>query len=112
MNKNIYIGETIEEKENTPFKNYTKEDWILYFIEQYGQIDGAHHKSWVLDMVARILNDCPIEIKKASWSNGNVEWRVSVEIKSTKYLVWVEEMKGEKDENGDFEYSYDDGCPP
>lgn len=24
-------------------------------IESYGQIDGAHHKDWVLDQVARVL---------------------------------------------------------
>lgn len=27
----------------------------LAIIEQYGQIDGAHHKAWVIDQVVRAL---------------------------------------------------------
>lgn len=26
-------------------------------IEQYGGIDGAHHKQWVIDQIARVLID-------------------------------------------------------
>lgn len=29
----------------------------LDVIEQYGQIDGAHHKAWVIDQVVRALTD-------------------------------------------------------
>lgn len=27
----------------------------LHFINEYGGIDGAHHKQWVLDQVVRVL---------------------------------------------------------
>ncbi len=27
----------------------------LELIEQYGGFDGAHHKQWVLDQIARVL---------------------------------------------------------
>jgi len=29
----------------------------IEMIENYGGIDGGHHKQWVLDQVMRILND-------------------------------------------------------
>jgi len=32
-----------------------KEQKVLDLIEQYGGIDGAHHKDWLLDQLARIL---------------------------------------------------------
>ncbi len=32
-----------------------KIDKALGMILQYGQIDGSHHKAWVLDQVVRIL---------------------------------------------------------
>jgi len=32
-----------------------EEGKALSLIFQYGQIDGAHHKAWVLDQVARVL---------------------------------------------------------
>lgn len=31
------------------------EKQAMKIIEQYGWIDGDHHKKWVLDQVARIL---------------------------------------------------------
>ena len=27
----------------------------MEFINEYGHIDGAHHKQWVLDQIARVL---------------------------------------------------------
>lgn len=32
-----------------------KFDKVLNVIFQYGQIDGAHHKAWVIDQIVRIL---------------------------------------------------------
>ena len=28
---------------------------ILDFIYQYGQVDGSHHKAWVIDQIVRII---------------------------------------------------------
>jgi hypothetical protein len=62
-------------------------DKAMDLISQYGQIDGSHHKAWVLDQVARIL-------------------------KAGNYEDWVKKMLGEIDEEGDTEYEYDEGiCP-
>lgn len=30
---------------------------VMSLIEQYGGIDGSHHKQWVIDQIARILVD-------------------------------------------------------
>jgi len=113
--ENHYLGEKVFKVKDTPFKNYTPSDWAMYFIESYGQIDGGHHKQWVSDQIARILNGCRIEIKQAKWETNNgyeIEWRVNVVGKSKKYLKWVKDMKGEKDEDGEYEYDYDEGIAP
>lgn len=56
-------------------------------IEQYGGIDGDHHKTWVIDQVVRALT-----------GDG--------------YSDWVEEMKGSTDEHGEREYDWDVGIAP
>ena len=57
----------------------------LGLIEQYGGIDGAHHKQWVLDQVARVLT-------------------------GSGYKAWVKKMKAGED--GPETYEYDEGCAP
>lgn len=37
--------------------NEEKIQKALDIIVQYGGIDGAHHKTWVIDQVTRILTD-------------------------------------------------------
>lgn len=32
-----------------------KEHDVLIVLEQFGGIDGEHHKQWVIDQIARIL---------------------------------------------------------
>ena len=106
-----YLGSEIVEKQNTPYANYSKEDFALYFIFAYGQIDGDHHKSWVLDQVARILNDTPIVIKLAKWEDGTEEYRLSTDEPSQKYLDFVTTYQGTM-EDGVPEYSYYEGIAP
>jgi len=76
--ENKYLGEEQIDISKTGFAGYTKEDWAMYFIGSYGQINGAHHKNWVLDQVARILKGTPVIVKIARWSDGNWEYRVTV----------------------------------
>jgi len=57
----------------------------LEFIERYGGIDGAHHKCWVIDQVARTLLE-------------------------ESYPQWVIEMKDGED--GPNTYDWDEGIPP
>jgi hypothetical protein len=55
--------------------------------KSFGQIDGAHHKAWVIDQMVRTLL-------------------------GSGYDDWVEAMRGEPDEYGDYEYEYDEGIAP
>lgn len=35
-------------------------NWIMAFVSAYGSVDGAHHKQWVIDQVARIALGAPV----------------------------------------------------
>lgn len=77
---NNYFGETkIESTVGTPFENFGPIEWALEFIAHYGGIDGAHHKDWVLDQVARILKGTPVELCLAKWADGEEHYSVSTQ---------------------------------
>ncbi len=109
-----YLGETIVDQSDVEeFKDFTKIDWMMYYIERYGQIDGEHHKTWVMDQVSRIAKGTELEIKIAKWDDGTINYRVEIKEPSKEYLEWVEDMKGEYDEiEEEYEYSYDYGIAP
>lgn len=98
----------------TPYADYDKCDWMMYFIERYGQIDGDHHKSWVLDQVARIHNNVKVIVKLAQWKkeDGSIhsEYRVWLDEPTQEYLNWVVEMKDGED--GPETYTYYEGIAP
>ena len=96
-----YLGEElVTDLSSTKFKDYTKTDWVMYFISRYGQIDGSYHKSWVLDQIARILHDTKVIVKIAKWDSGYTEYREELAEPSEEYLNWVEYMK----DNGNYDY--------
>jgi len=105
---NGYLGTIdVESLDGTEFEGYGPAEWGLYFIMMYGGIDGDHHKTWVLDQVARCLLGTPVKVKLARWENGQQEYRCSTQKPpSDKYLKWVEDIC----EGG--EYSYDEGIAP
>ena len=113
--ENKYLGEKTVKIEDSPYSKYEKGDWAMYFLERYGQIDGSHHKLWVLDQIARVMHGTPIIIRLAKWDNGQSEYRIETGKPSKEYRGWVKEMKGKyirtADYNG-YEYSYDVGIPP
>jgi hypothetical protein len=110
---NGYLGEEeLSSYEDTPYEGYAAKNWALTYISSYSQIDGAHHKQWVLDQVARILKGTPVKLAVARWNNGHEEYRFSTGEPSEAYLLWVEEMKGKKNEEGEYEYDYDEGIAP
>lgn len=102
-----FIGErVIDQSESKRYKNFDKSDFALEFIMKYGQIDGEHHKLWVLDQVVRILNETPVEISIAEWDDGQKEERINLKDPTEKYLKWVEYYKD------DGNYDYDEGIAP
>jgi hypothetical protein len=102
-----YLGETLLDIKDTKFKDYTRSDWAMYFLESYGLIDGSHHKNWVLDQMARAIKGVKPIIKLAKWSEGTEEYRISLGEPTKEYLDWVIEMKDGEDGAG-----YDEGSPP
>ena len=86
-----YLGEFPIDISTTEFDGWWPQDWAMYFIERYGQIDGEHHKAWVLDQIARILKGSPVRVVEARWEGGQREYRVSVERTSAAYEEWVAE---------------------
>ena len=108
-----YLGQVPVDIKDTPYAEHTPKDWAMEFIGSYGQIDGDHHKTWVLDQAARILHGTPVIVEKASWDDGTVEFRFwTQEPPSNEYFEWVEIMLGDTEEDGEREYSYDVGIAP
>ena len=111
MSAETYLGEFPVDICDSPFKGFKSKDWALQYIFQYGQIDGDHHKAWVLDQVARILCGATVEVVVAKWSDHPNEYRFRVLDDSSEYDEWVEEYE-ERDEDGEPQYEYDVGIAP
>jgi len=105
-----YLGEIVLNIENTPFKNYTPSDWVIYFIVQYGGCDGEHHKIWLIDQIARILKDTKPIIKLARWENGHSEYRIDLNEPTKKYRKWVKSLKSNEYDSDN--YIHSEGIPP
>ena len=101
-----YLGEYEIDIKATPFADYGPAEWALYFINQYGGIDGARHKQWVIDQVARILTGTRVIVTEARWLGGKRELRIKTDWPtSTRYCDWVAEK------NSDI-YDWDEGTAP
>jgi hypothetical protein len=117
ISRESYLGEFPVGPDNET-NSWTPIDWALKYIAMYGSIDGDHHKTWVIDQVARILHGTPVLVKMAKWSNFNAtgqpgeEMRFTTGEPSQAYLDWVKDLLGPVDENGETEYSYDEGIAP
>lgn len=102
---NRYLGEfDIATAERTP------QEWALDWITRYGGIDGAHHKDWVLDQVARILHGTPVIVREARWDNGHTELRYRTGEPSQAYHDWVRYLKAGED--GPETYNHSVGIAP
>lgn len=53
----------------------------------YSQIDGSHHKAWVIDQMVRALL-------------------------GEDYDDWIKKYNGDVDEDGEYEYEWDEGVAP
>jgi hypothetical protein len=100
-----YLG-TTDVTEQHPI---TPTEAALLFIQMYGGIDGAHHKDWVLDQVARALHGSPVTVEEARWDNGHTELRYSIG-DCAEYHKWVEAMCDGED--GPDTWEYDEGIAP
>lgn len=110
---NGYLGEVdvTNDSELNPFYGAPSSVLALIFIGMYGGIDGSHHKDWVLDQAARILNDTPVIVSLASWDNGHTELRFVTGEASQKYKDWVVSLVTD-DDGIVYEDMYDVGIAP
>jgi len=104
-----YLGQFPVDLKDTPFARFTSADWALHFIERYGGIDGSHHKQWLIDQIARILNGAPVHVVEARWEGGETEYRISVGT-CDGYTTWIKEMKDGED--GPETYDWEEGIAP
>jgi len=108
----MYLGES-PLPPDSKYHDYSPTDWAMEFISSYGQIDGAHHKAWVLDQVARILHGTPVKSSMITYANGQEEVRFETDHPPLEYLLWVSKMTGPWDHDEEcFEYEYDIGIAP
>ena len=105
MSAATYLGEFTVAISDTPFENFTKNDWALYWITNNGGFSGAHHKHEALDGVVKILTGCDFLIKQARWSDHEPEYRIEL-IPSEKYGEWVSEY--EEGEDGPETYKWNE----
>lgn len=107
-----YLGEfPVYIKTHPEYSQYNASSWAMMFISMYGQIDGAHHKAWVLDQVSRILLGTPVIVMEARWESGHTELRFHTGEPSESYQNWVLSMLG-NDQGIDYEFEYDEGIAP
>lgn len=95
----------------SPFTNDTVVDWVNRYIVAYGDIDGSHHKMWLIDQIFRITHLTPMVITYAVWGpsvrypNGHYEWRYQTGEPSILYREAVAEVCGQDGE-------WDEGIAP
>jgi hypothetical protein len=90
-----YLGEVEVKMDdpNNPYAEFTTKDWMFEFINNYGSIDGSHHKDWVMNQCTKIYHGTPVIVKLASWDNGETEYRIRLDEDSEAYKKYVEETE-------------------
>lgn len=74
-----------------------------------GQVDGSHHKAWVIDQMVRALTDCPDVVKEGVDSRG-ATYSYTVQGESEEYQHWVKTYRNGED--GPDTYEWDEGIVP
>jgi hypothetical protein len=87
-----YLGEKIVDISTTEFANYKPVNWALTWIENFN-VDGAHHKDWLIDQIARILCNTEVIVKLAKWGDGTEEYRFTLGEPTFAYNFYIESMK-------------------
>lgn len=81
----------------------------LSFALQYGGIDGAHHKTWVIDQMVRALTGCPI-VSFVGVDSRQQKYEYEAQGTSDEYIEWVKNARSGED--GPETYDWDVGIPP
>ena len=60
----------------------------LELASDHGTIDGAHHKMWVIDQIARALTGCPV-VTKSAVDYKNVPYEYEAQGESPEYAAFI-----------------------
>lgn len=75
------------------YADFDEADWALEFLYRYGQIEGEHHKEWVLDQITRILLGTPVGLFEKRWQTpAGLSTEVvfeTDEVPSEEYQDWI-----------------------
>lgn len=99
---------------NVLFKKTKAIEKALEYAYRYGQIDGAHHKQWVIDQMVRALLECPMIEKTAKDSVGE-SYTYEYQGESLKYKKMIKDYEYLSNEGKHEEekiYSWDIGIAP
>ena len=111
-----YLGTFDVDETTNPYHDFTRENWVLHYVRIFGQYKGEHHKFWLLDQIARILNDTPVIVTEERWGNkyGVVrqEFDFNLGEPSEGYKQWVHEVREWDEELEEYLFDYKEGtCP-
>lgn len=81
----------------------------LEFAYIYGQVDGGHHKAWVIDQMVRVLTDCPEVVVEDVDSQG-FAYSYTTQGESEEYRTFIQ--KHNNGEDGPDTYYWDEGITP
>tara|TARA_B100002019_G_C21221356_1_gene574936 strand:- start:980 stop:1297 length:318 start_codon:yes stop_codon:yes gene_type:complete len=95
MNNRKYLGEFDVNINNTPFKNYTENDWACHFLFHNGLYDGQLQKNWTIDQALQILKGTKVIVKEARWSDGYSKYKITLDEPSDEYKKFLAEQDEE-----------------
>lgn len=81
----------------------------LQIAFQDSQIDGAHHKTWVIDQMVRALTGCPL-VEKSAIDCRNQPYTYKGFGESELYKAFI--SKHNQGEDGPDTYDWDPGIAP
>lgn len=84
-------------------------DKALDIAAECGNIDGGHHKMWVIDQMVRYLTGCPMEQKTGTDYRGE-PYTYEAQGESEEYRRLVERVTDGEDGPGTYEW--DEGVAP
>lgn len=93
--------------------NYNTEDRVshaLNIARDFGQYDGAHHKTWCIDQIVRALTGCPIEKQEVTSTSQLPSYSYECQGESEEYKKFVQEHNSGDD--GPDTYYWDTGIAP
>lgn len=91
----------------TPEERRIKE--ALKIANNYGGIDGDHHKMWTIDQMVRALTNCPlVEVHKLDYKGNPFTYKTFGE--SEEYKQWI--VDHNKGEDGPNTYEWEKGIAP